>query len=129
MTRTKTPYLPTYCRRQSPGSVPHLPTYSQAAGGAAVPGAATAGAAAAHVSAGVPAAGDSPGMAPFAAKRAVSRASEAVFYPPPPPPTHHHHHLPTYLLRGPLGRSKPDLPTYCMGSNRGGQTPYLARSE
>ena len=34
----------------------------------------------------------------------------------------------TYLLQGPLGRSKPDLPTYCMGSNRGGQTPYLARS-
>ena len=31
MTRTKTPYLPTYCGRQSPGSVPHLPTYSQAA--------------------------------------------------------------------------------------------------
>ena len=30
-TRTKTPYLPTYCGRQSPGSVPHLPTYSQAA--------------------------------------------------------------------------------------------------
>ena len=47
--------------------------------GAAVPGAATAGAAAAPVSAGVPAAGDSSGMAPFAAKRAVSRASEAVF--------------------------------------------------
>ena len=23
---------------------------------------------------------------------------------------------PTYLLRGPLGRSKPDLPTYCIGS-------------
>ena len=31
MTRTKTPGLPTYCGRQSPGSVPHLPTYSQAA--------------------------------------------------------------------------------------------------
>ena len=31
MTRTKRPYLPTYCGRQSPGSVPHLPTYSQAA--------------------------------------------------------------------------------------------------
>ena len=40
--------------------------------------------------------------------------------PTPPPPT--------YLLRGPLGRSKPDLPTYCMGSNRREQTPYLARS-
>ncbi len=99
----------------------------------AVPGAATAGAAAAPVSAGVPAAGDSPGMAPFAAP--VSRASEAVFSwvssylllswvfftPTPQPP-------PTYLLRGPLGRSKPDLPTYCIGSNGSQQTPYLARS-
>ena len=84
MTRTKTPYLPTYCGRQSPGSVPHLPTYSQAAQrsekirGAAVPGAATAGAAAAPVSAGVPAAGDSSGMA--CSRLAVSRASEALFF-------------------------------------------------
>ena len=31
MTRTKTPYLPTYCGRQPPGSVPHLPTYCGAA--------------------------------------------------------------------------------------------------
>ena len=61
--------------------------------GAAVPGAATAGAAAAPVSAGVPAAGDTSGMAPFAAKRAVSRASEAVFFLHPP---HTYRHLPTY---------------------------------
>ena len=67
-------------------------------------------------------------MAPFAAKRAVSRPRERSGFftftppiPPTPPP-------PTYLLRGPLGRSKPDLPTYCIGSNRGGQTPYLGRS-
>ena len=32
----------------------------------------------------------------------------------------------TYLLQGPLGRSKPDLPTYCIGCHRGKQTPYLA---
>ena len=31
LSRAKTPYLPTYCGRQPPGSVPHLPTYSQAA--------------------------------------------------------------------------------------------------
>ena len=31
LTRAKTPSLPTYCGRQPPGSVPHLPTYSQAA--------------------------------------------------------------------------------------------------
>ena len=60
---------------------------------AAAPGAATAGAAAAPVSAGVPAAGDTSGMAPFAAKRAVSRASEAVFFLHPP---HTYRHLPTY---------------------------------
>ena len=89
LSRAKTPYLPTYCGRQPPGSVPHLPTYCGAAqrsekyplepvpgafAGAAVPGAATAGAAAAPVSAGVPAAGDSPGMAPFAASASPARA-------------------------------------------------------
>ena len=34
----------------------------------------------------------------------------------------------TYLLQGPLGRSKPDLPTYCIGCHRGQQTPYPGRS-
>jgi len=94
---------------------------------AAAPGAATAGAAAAPVSAGVPAAGDSPGMAPFAAKRVPSpaRAKRFFYFHPPIPPTPP---PPTYLLRGPLGRSKPDLPTYCIGSNGSQQTPYLARS-
>ena len=32
------------------------------------------------------------------------------------------------LQGGPLGRSKPDLPTYCIGCHGGQQTPYLARS-
>ena len=32
-------------------------------------------------------------------------------HPTPPPP-------PTYLLRGPLGRSKADLPTYCIGASQ-----------
>ena len=77
---------------------------------AAAPGAATAGAAAAPVSAGVPAAGDSPGMAPFAAKRAVSRASEAVFFTPPP----HTHTTATYLpIAGPSGAVKTG-PTYLL---------------
>ena len=31
LSRAKTPYLPTYCGRQPPGSVPHLPTYCGAA--------------------------------------------------------------------------------------------------
>ena len=34
----------------------------------------------------------------------------------------------TYLLQGPLGRSKPDLPTCCIGCHRGKQTPYPGRS-
>jgi hypothetical protein len=31
-------------------------------------------------------------------------------------------------LQGPLGRSKPDLPTCCIGCHRGKQTPYPGRS-
>ena len=44
-----------------------------------------------------------------------ARAKRFFYFHPPPPPTPP---PPTYLLRGPLGRSKPDLPTYCIGSNR-----------
>ena len=104
MTRTKTPYLPTYCGRRPPGSVPHLPTYSQAALRTkrkipVEPSVNRLPAPAAPVSAGVPTAGDSSGMAPFAAKRAVSR--EAVFLNPPLPTTT------TYLpIAGPSGAVK-----------------------
>ena len=78
-------------------------------------GAAAAGAAAVPVSAGVPTAGDSSGMAPFAAKRAVSRPRERkrfshsclrVFYPPAPTPPHTHTTTTNLPIAGPSGAVK-----------------------
>ena len=76
---------------------------------AAAPGAATAGAAAAPVSAGVPAAGDSPGMAPFRLTRGPSPAQAKRFFSSTPPtPTA------TYLpIAGPSGAVKTG-PTYLL---------------